>query len=338
MLFHKESNNPEYIQEPVSVIICARNEETRLQKTLPPILEQEYPNYEVIVVNDDSEDNTNKFLTELKKHYSHLRILDHKKTQEGKKEALEAGVKFASNENIIVTDADCKPQTNKWLYKMSAGLAKKNLVLGYGGHPSINTLTGLLSRFDAFYVAFQYVNYALSGLSYMGTGRNMGYSKNEFLRKDPFKGDKTASGDDDLLVQKLRINPTICISKECHTISPPPLTIKQWCKRKMRHFTTSTSYTPLYRVLLTLYPLSLNIFWVCTFILLYRGATNIQLILFIFFIRMSIQIITFKAASEFLQEKWVVYVAPVLEFLLINLYSVLYLWVPFTNKSLWQTN
>jgi biofilm PGA synthesis N-glycosyltransferase PgaC len=47
---------------PVSIIICARNEAENLKKFLPAVLEQDYPDYEVIVVNDCSEDNSMIFL------------------------------------------------------------------------------------------------------------------------------------------------------------------------------------------------------------------------------------------------------------------------------------
>ena len=66
-------NNRKLITEPASIVICARNEEENLRENLPKILKQNYDNYEVIVVNDSSTDDSLNVLAEFKKEYSNFR-------------------------------------------------------------------------------------------------------------------------------------------------------------------------------------------------------------------------------------------------------------------------
>ena len=97
---------------PLSVIICAKNEEINLKRFLPLVLEQKYPDFEVIVVNDCSDDSTADILDEFEKIYTNLKISTIKKDpifSHGKKLALTIGIKAARHEHLIFTDADCYP-------------------------------------------------------------------------------------------------------------------------------------------------------------------------------------------------------------------------------------
>ena len=60
---------------PASVVICAKNEDHNLPEFLPLILSQDYPDYEVVVVDDCSSDNTPDVLREFEKKYKHLKVI-----------------------------------------------------------------------------------------------------------------------------------------------------------------------------------------------------------------------------------------------------------------------
>ncbi|MEY3399319.1 MAG: hypothetical protein RL220_1913, partial [Bacteroidota bacterium] len=97
---------------PVSVIICARNEEKNLREHIPVLMEQDYPEFEVIVVNDSSWDDTDAILNAFHVHYPNLRIVtldEEKQNLQGKKFALTLGIKAAKYDTILLTDADCVP-------------------------------------------------------------------------------------------------------------------------------------------------------------------------------------------------------------------------------------
>ena len=82
VLFNKKNEKVENF-EPLTVIISARNEVENLRKFLPEILNQDYPDFEVLVINDNSEDDTNIVLNDLKHRYKNLRVLEGEKNKNG---------------------------------------------------------------------------------------------------------------------------------------------------------------------------------------------------------------------------------------------------------------
>ena len=170
--------------QPVSIIICARNEAENLQNFLPSILEQDYPDFEVIVVNDCSDDNSYIILGEFLAKYPHLRISTvHKdpKFTHNKKFAQFIGIKAAKNEILLFTDADCRPESDKWLETMISHFDEKiSFVLGYGGFNNEKGLLNKYIRYDSFTIALQYLGMAIRMIPYMGVGRNLAYRRSVF--------------------------------------------------------------------------------------------------------------------------------------------------------------
>ncbi|MFW5886428.1 MAG: glycosyltransferase, partial [Bacteroidota bacterium] len=256
---YRNRKNEEVEENPVSVILCAKNEENNLRKNLPFLLEQDYPKYEVIVVNDCSEDNTDLVLSEFKAKYSHLHttnITKDKKFTHGKKLALTIGVKAANHDILLMTDADCQPYSDKWISTIQRNfIKKKEIILGYGPYQHKKGFLNSLTRFDTFFIALQYFSYALSGIPYMGVGRNMAYKKETFFRNKGFASHAhIASGDDDLFVKENATskNTGIEINQDSFTYTEPENSLLQWTRKKKRHLTTSRLYKPGTKMLLGL--------------------------------------------------------------------------------------
>jgi len=190
---------------PVSVIICARNEEENLRAFMPSVLTQDYPDYEVIVVNDCSEDNTFEVLGELIPRYPHLRVSTVQKDPKfthNKKFAQFIGIKAAANEYLLFTDADCQPVSPGWITGMVSHFSEKtDFVLGYGGFFRGKGLLNQYIRYDTMTIAMQYLGMAIRGLPYMGVGRNLAYKRSVFFKNKGFSSHNyVISGDDDLFV------------------------------------------------------------------------------------------------------------------------------------------
>ncbi len=255
---------------PVSVIICAKDEDYNLSLFLPEILTQDYPNYQVVVVNDNSEDDTSEILQQFKNQYPHLyttTLSADKKFYNGKKTALSIGIKAAVHEHLILTDADCRPASNQWLKHMVEALTQpgKEMVLGIGNYEKQKGLANFWIRYDTFSIALQYLGYALSGKPYMGVGRNLGYTKSLFVNNNGFKNHlMIMSGDDDLFVQEVasQSNTTICIHPQAHTMSVPAGSFSKWKNQKQRHLTTAGRYPFGIRMELTLEPITRELFWI----------------------------------------------------------------------------
>jgi glycosyltransferase involved in cell wall biosynthesis len=256
-------------QLPVSVVISARNEYQNLLSFLPRILEQDYPDFEVVVVNDASDDDTIYLLRNYAEKNPRLKIVNLTESLnsfKGKKFPLSIGIKSAKNEIILLTDADCVPDSPQWINRMQSRYldASTEVVLGYGGYKTGKGLLNRLIRFDTMRGAMSYLSFALAGTPYMGVGRNLSYRKSLFYRNKGFISHyQIPSGDDDLFINQVsnRKNTRIQISKESFTLSPPKSTWAEWLRQKRRHLSTAKYYKFHHKVLLFLYPLSEVLFY-----------------------------------------------------------------------------
>jgi glycosyltransferase involved in cell wall biosynthesis len=267
--FYKPKTRTHSQQHPVSVIICARDEDENLARNLPGVLVQSYPStYEVVAVNDNSVDDSKYILEELKKTFKSLNIVE--LTQEaklisGKKYPLSIGIRQAKYEILLLTDADCVPASENWIEKMQGAYDEQTeIVLGYGAYHKKPGLLNKLIRFETFHTGLQYLSYALAGVPYMGVGRNLSYKKDLFLRNKGFSSiNHIPSGDDDLFVNKVATakNTTVILDPETITRSIPKTTWTGWLRQKARHYTTAKFYKPKHKFLLGLYFFTQFIFY-----------------------------------------------------------------------------
>lgn len=294
---------------PVSVIICARNEAENLKNFLPSVLEQDYPSFEVIVVNDCSEDNSYNILGEYLLKYPHLKVSTINKDPKfthNKKFAQFIGIKAAKNEILLFTDADCRPKTNKWLEGMISNFNENtNFVLGYGSYMKKKGLLNTFIRYDAVIIGMQYFGLAIRGIPYMGVGRNLAYRRSVFFTSKGFKSHThLASGDDDLFINNNARSVDTCVEfrPEAHTVSVPCSNLKEWIAQKRRHLTTAPYYKQKDKLLLLTEPLSRMIFY-SAFIILLSFSYLWILVLVIFGLKIFTQAAVFSAVQKKLDEK-----------------------------------
>lgn len=241
---------------PVSLIICAKNEAENLKNHLPSICEQNYSNYEVIVVNDASTDDTAKVLRDIDNKYKNFRythIPGDPKFKHGKKLALTIGIKAAQHKNILLTDADCVPSGKDWVKEMAARLQKKEIVLGYGAYKREKSFLNRLIRFDTLQIARNYLALARLGLPYMGVGRNLAWQKPIYDKANGFSSHyHLKSGDDDILINQMarRKNTTVCLNPNAFTSSVPENSYKNWFLQKRRHLTAGAKYRWIHKLVL----------------------------------------------------------------------------------------
>ena len=312
--FHKHKtigNTP-----PVSIIIAARNEEDNIFKLLPCVLNQDYPEFEVIVVNHQSSDDSSHILKALAREHKHLKIIElerNKHLRSGKKLPLTIAIKGAKYEHLLFTDADCKPATVNWISLMAAHFStKEQLVLGYGPYKKEPGVLNKIIRLDTVMVALNYLSFAKGKVPYMGVGRNMGYTRSLFLANNGFKSHYAIqSGDDDLFVQEAarKKNYTVCIHPHAFCYSQGETTWADWYKQKSRHYTTSERYGVIKKLLLGIYPLSLILFYASFVSLYWFGGMSWTALSSFGFIVLLKWIIQGKALSR-LSEKGFIWVFP----------------------------
>ena len=256
-------------EHPVSVVICARDEAANLADNLPGVLVQDYHStHEVVLVNDNSQDETRYLLEGLHKQFRHLNVVELKQEAIlilGKKFPLSMGIKSARHEVVLLTDADCIPASEHWIYKMQQPFRDGiEIVLSYGAYHKTKSLLNKIIRFDTFHGALQYLSYALAGNPYMGVGRNLAYKKELFYRHKGFSShNHVPGGDDDLFINMAatKDNTSVVIDEEAYTLSKPKTSLGKWYNQKTRHYSTAKFYKGSHRFLLGLYSATQFLFW-----------------------------------------------------------------------------
>ncbi len=304
--------------EPVSVIICAKNERDNLLEFLPLYLNQNYKEFEVIVVNDHSVDDSEDVLKAFALQYKNLKIVNVPDTDRfygSKKFALTLGIKAAQYDQVLLSDADCYPASNNWIKTMSEYGSKKEIILGFGGYQKRKGLLNMLIRFETFYTAFQYLSFAKAKLPYMGVGRNLAYHKELFFKNKGFASHQhILSGDDDLFINEVgdRRNTQIVVHSDGHTLSNPKSSFQKWFRQKQRHFTTGKHYKFKHKMMLGILQLS-QLFFIGLFVVLIIQVRPFHLILGLFVLRYLIQMLTFKLSMNKIGGKDLLLLAPLFE-------------------------
>jgi glycosyltransferase involved in cell wall biosynthesis len=255
-------------KKPVSVIVCARNESENLLKNLPALLSQVHPQYEVIVVNDSSWDDTADVLKAFAQQYPTLKVIhidEEKQQMQGKKFALTLGIKAAKHDVVLLTDADCVPCSEHWASGMSQPITEgSKIVLGISLYDYQEGWLNKLIRLDALMGALHYCGAALAGKPYMGVGRNLCYDRELFFRIGGFKSHyHVVGGDDDLFINEVtgKTKMQVANTYEYQTHSTPKQSFKAWFLQKRRHIETSSRYRTSHKIGLMLWPLSYWMIW-----------------------------------------------------------------------------
>jgi glycosyltransferase involved in cell wall biosynthesis len=326
----------------ISVVICARNEYNHLKENLHLFLEQDYPDFEVVVVNWASDDDSAFLLARMSEQFPILKIVEIRENLNffsGKKFPLSIGIKSAKNDMIVVTNADSKPASRKWLLQMRSGFTgSTEIVLGYGAYEKTRGILNKLIRFDATHIAFRYLSLALAGIPYMGVGRNMAYLKSLFYENKGFISHyRITSGDDDLFINKVakRDNTRIVLHPDSLTVSEPAQLFRQWLIQKKRQLTTIRFYRSGHRLLLGLYSMSIFLFYLL-FVALLISNYNTVLIVPLFIIRLIAQMILFYKCMDRLNEKDLIWFVPFFEVTMLFVHSMAFISNLFSKSNKWK--
>ena len=309
---------------PISVIVCAKNEAENVVRYIPLLAEQDYPDFEIILIDDASSDNTLDIFEEFEKQYSNIRLVKVKNNEAfwgNKKYALTLGIKAAKKDYLLFIDADCYPSTKDWIATMSSQFTlHKTIVLGYGAYEKIaNSFLNKIIRFETMLTAIQYLSWAKAGHPYMGIGRNLAYKKEEFFNVNGFINHiQVRSGDDDLFINQVAKskNTSICYAPESFTYSEPKKTFKGWFTQKRRHVSTANFYKIFDKTQLALFYVSQLLFIILATVLLAFQYQWILVLSLVGFRYLFTWIILGFSAGK-LKEKDVMYWFPIIEIVLI---------------------
>lgn len=328
----------------VSVVVCAWNELENLKELLPLLLQQDYPDFEIIVVDDRSDDECYDYLLYEALTHEKLRLVRINEMPQHitpKKYALTLGIKAARKELILLTDADCRPVSDQWIREMQCSMKEgKEVVLGFSPYEVKSGLLNFFIRYETFYTAVQYLSFALAGYPYMGVGRNLMYKKALFFRNNGFHSHQNVvGGDDDLFISEVanRKNVNVCLQPSSFMVSLPKTTFRAWYRQKRRHLSVGKHYKFRDKFLLGLLTFSQVSFWFSLVPLLVLGDSQILLIAAgAFLVRTITLTIVFDRIHKRLDATFDWYCIPLLDFLYIFYYLFTGIGTLFTKKIQWN--
>ena len=252
----------------VSVVLAAHNERENLANYLQALLTQDWPEYEVIVVDDGSEDDTRQVVESymVQEPRLHMTFVPYgARVGSTKKLALTLAAKAAQYDFLLLTDADCVPESNQWIRSMMAGFDEsKDIVLGFSPYFEDKGHVNRLVRYDTLFNGLHYLGAALCGHPYMGVGRNLAYRKSLFFESGGFTHlMNNKAGDDDLFVNHVatKENTAVVLNRESYIWSLPKKTMKEWWQQKRRHISVSPQYKSSTKARLAFEPMTRGLWY-----------------------------------------------------------------------------
>lgn len=355
---HHTKNNADGVNgaaalPPVSVVLTAHNDAAWLKENLVYLLEQEYPDFEVVVVDYLSKDDTAGVLQLLREYYPKLKVVPFVgdisvregvtsfadvNLFQGKKYPLSIGIKSAKNDILMLADPDCTPKNLQWLKGMVQGYAKKDtqIVLGYCGVKRTKTLLGALQQYDALSYGASYLGAALMGHPRTGSGRNLSYRRSFFFKQGAFISHyDVADGSDDLFVYQNanKRNTAICIENDACLTAEPKKTFAAWHEDRVRRVATRNRHSLMHRLAEDLPALANVVFYAAAALLIVGGSLPWIVTAAVAAIKWAWQIVCFSRLTRRFDGGYIHFAAPVLEIYFIIANTILILLPLHSNRK-----
>lgn len=312
---------------PLSVIIVAKDAAHELQENLPSILEQDYPEFEVIVIYDHSADDCDDVLKLLEDKYPnlyHTFIPDSARYISHKKLGITMGIKASRHDWLVFTESNCHPQSNQWLKQMARNFTPATeIVLGYSNYEKVPGWFNKKITFDTLLNSMRYLGMATAGHPYMGTGRNLAYRKSLYYKQKGFASHLNLQrGEDDLFINETANghNTRVETSPESLIRISMPKYKRIWCEEKISYAATSRLFKGTARYLMGFETCSRLLFYAVTIttivisIFLHQWIT-LGIAVLLWATRFVMQLIVFRKTAQAFGERKFCALLPVFDFL-----------------------
>jgi len=297
-------------EEFVSIIVPFRNEEKNILKTYTSLTAQNYPQekYEIIFVNDSSDDNSLELLRNLSKRenvgvYS---VPDDYSLNAHKKRAIRFGIEKSKGEIIVTTDADCM-HSKDWLISLVKFMdAKTGFISGPVEFNSDSTLFIRMQRLE-------FAGLVITGAGLIGSDNpiicnaaNIAYRKKAFESVGGFTYQMSlSSGDDELLMQKIHLDTDyqikFALDKKAIVSTEANPTLKDFYHQRKRWASKGLFYGDSFLliklVLIFLFYLSLLVQPILGFLI---SAKYFLTFIFLFLIKLSAEYLVLKKGTSLL--------------------------------------
>lgn len=328
--------------KPISVIIYTKNQADLLRQGLPHFLNQSYPEFELVLINDASIDETLDVMEEFQKADPRIRIVNVQNNEAfwgNKKYALTLGIKKARYPHLLFSRADARPESENWIREMSASFGMgKSIILGYSGfYKTKGSIFNKMIRFDGLLSAIEYFSHALSNNPYSGTGRNLGYTSDSFYRINGFAQHLHISGGEDVLFINEASNDqntAVCHTPDALMRHVAPTTFSEWFYQKRWEWCITRNFKMKHRMLLGTFRISQVLFWLFFFILIV--GPHWMWGLGVLALRLLLQGIVFYGAAKKLKETDTIWMFPLMELFLVCIQIGIFMSNIFSKPTNWK--
>lgn len=327
--FHKTKNADLEDYPSVSVVISAKDSAYNLEKRLPIILEQQYPNFEVVVVNDSSRDDSQYILKILQEIYPNLNVVHlHENVNKflGKKYPISIGIRSAKNDIILLTDTDTQPSTYNWITEMVKAFdPKTEMVIGHFNYDSSKTLLNSLIQYEHQTTSMNYLGNAILGHPFTGTGRNLAFTRDMFFSVNGFISQYNIPvGEDMIFVNKYAKaqNTNVVITKDTINLSSPKEKFYEWRMQKKNYYRSISYFKFKDKIIPYLMPLTTFFLYTIIGLGLFYSFPWEYLILCLI-IKYTVQILIYFKSSRKLGSKQLAFLAPIYEILFLVLNTII---------------
>ena len=175
---------------PVSVIIVERNEEENLNKNLPGWVDLGYPDYEVLVVDDFSEDNSLTVVGVMRQNSARLKLTGlSQETRYSEKLSRNLALKAAGFDKVVFITPDMVPPDNHWLPAIATAFYNSaEVVVGYTRYKRAKGLFHKFFRTESFYQQIESMSYCLNGMPFVTKEENVTFNKKAYFDINGFAG------------------------------------------------------------------------------------------------------------------------------------------------------
>lgn len=312
-------NSKEY---PITVIVYNKNNGNALVENLPSLLNQNYPKFEILIVDNNSNDNTIDNVEDLVDKHNHLKIIQVENNEAfwgNKKYALTLGIKAAKYDHLLFTDSQTKILSTNWISEMSSKFSDtKTINLGYRKFTKNSTFLNLLARFENLIKALQCFSYIKINSPFMAFGKNLAYERQEFFNVKGFIYHiKINNGEDDLFIRDAatKENITFTISSDSFVETESPKSLSEWFGTLKSNRSLQKHYKFKQQLLLHLFTISKVLFYVLGTSAFFFFSWKIILpIVLVYFLILWIVV---GVTSKKLEEPQLVFFLPILEISLV---------------------
>lgn len=316
--FSKENeNNPKRI--PISVIVYARNQAEEVKRLLPNLVNQNYHDYELVLVDNASSDETLDIFKEYAQMFSNIRLCRVENNEafwNNKKYAQTLAIKASKNEYLLFIDAEQNIDNEFWIISMASNFTfNKTIILGPSQFKKIKGFFNKMIRFDSVITqlhSFAWTNY---GYPFSYFSKNIGYKKEEFYKVNGFITHmNNRLGEREFFINEASKskNTTYTISKNAFVYLEPITKLNEWQTKKKEDEMVLSNLNKATRFKVRLFNTSQILFFLFAITLLILQTEWIITTIIIGFRYLISWIVVGKSLSKF-QQKDLIWMFPILE-------------------------